>query len=126
MLKVYQRELVHILPNYIAVFDRIVPAAGFENAVIKSLFHYPLEEPAAAGDLITETRGSARMFQKIVLPATPALNWHDEAAEGTDVWRMELSDLVVKPGYLFMNVFQASSSAVTAMAPTQRVSSKDG
>jgi hypothetical protein len=32
----------------------------------------------------------------------------------------------VKPGYLFMNVFQASNSTVAAMAPTQRVSSKDG
>jgi hypothetical protein len=126
MLNVYQRELVHILPNYVAVFDRVVPAAGFENAVIKNLFHYPQQQPAVSGDLITETRGNARMFQKIVLPATPALAWHDESPEGTDVWRMELRDPTVKPGYLFMNVFQASASTVAAMAPTQRVSSKDG
>ena len=126
MLKVYQRELVHILPNCIAVFDRIVLAAGFESAVVKSLFHYPLAQPAAAGDLITETRGAARMFQKIILPATPALNWHDEAPEGTDVWRLELSDATVHPSYLFMNVFQSSNSTVAAMAPTQRVTSKDG
>ena len=126
MLKVYQRELVHILPNYVAVFDRIVPAAGFESAVIKSLFHYPLEQPVASGDLITETRGPARLFQKIILPTTPALNWHDEAGEGTDVWRMELRDATVRPSYLFMNVFQASNSAVASMAPTTRVASKDG
>lgn len=126
MLKVYQRELVHILPNYIAVFDRIVPAAGFESAVIKSLFHYPLEKPVASGDLVTETRGAARMFQKLILPATPALNWHDEAPEGTDVWRLEVSDATVHPSYLFMNVFQTSNSTVAAMAPTQRVTSKDG
>jgi hypothetical protein len=126
MLKVYQRELVHILPNYIAVFDRVVPAAGFENQVITNLFHYPLQQPAIAGDLITETRGGARLFHKLVLPQTPSLTWHDETPDGTDVWRLEVTDSAIKPGYLFMNVFQASASTVTAMAPTQRVSSKDG
>lgn len=126
MLNVYQRELVHILPNYVAVFDRVVPAPGFANAVVKNLFHYPLDQPSVSGDLITETRGQARLFHKIILPATPSLNWHDEAPEGTDVWRMELSDATVKPSYLFMNVFQASNSTVSAMAPTERVVSKEG
>lgn len=126
MLTVYQRELVHIVPNYVAVFDRVVPAPGFESNVIKNLFHYPLDQPAVAGDLITETRGGARMFHKIILPSSPVLNWHDEAPDGTDVWRMELTDATVKSSYLFMNVFQVSNSAVTAMAPTTRVTSKDG
>jgi hypothetical protein len=54
------------------------------------------------------------------------LTWHDEGPEGTDVWRLELSNATVHPSYLFMNVFQASASTVTAMVPTQRVTSKDG
>jgi hypothetical protein len=66
------------------------------------------------------------MFQKVILPTTPSLNWHDEAPEGTDVWRMELSDATAGPFHLFMNVFQASSSTVASMTPTQRVASKDG
>ncbi|HEX6792029.1 MAG TPA: hypothetical protein VF247_12020 [Candidatus Krumholzibacteria bacterium] len=126
MLKVYQRELVHILPNYIAVFDRVVPAAGFENAVIKNLFHYPYDKPAVSGDLITETRSASKLFHKVVLPSTPALTWVDEASSGHDTWRLELRDATVRPGYLYMNVFQASSSSVAAMTPTERVTSKDG
>jgi len=126
MLKVYQRELVHIQPNYIAVFDRIVPATGFESSVVKSLFHFAYNQPAVAGDLITETLGPARLFQKIILPATPVLNWHDEAPDGSDVWRLELEDAATHPSYLFMNVFQASSATVAAMTPTDRVASKDG
>jgi hypothetical protein len=123
---VFQRELVHILPNYIAVFDRVVPEAGFESAVIKNLFHYPYNKPAVAGDLITETLGAAKLFHKVVLPATPALAWVDESSSGHDTWRLELQDATVRPSYLFMNVFQASAATVTAMAPTERVTSKDG
>ncbi|HET6348978.1 MAG TPA: heparinase II/III family protein [Candidatus Krumholzibacteria bacterium] len=126
MLKVYQRELVHILPNYVAVFDRVVPQPGFENVVIKSLFHYPHDMPAVSGNLITETLGGARLFQKVVLPSTAVLNWHDEAAEGTDVWRLELTDGTTRPNYQFMNVFQASASTVASMTATDAVSSEDG
>jgi hypothetical protein len=126
MLKVFQRELVHILPNYIAVFDRVVPETGFENAVIKNLFHYPYEKPAVTGALITETLGGAKLFHKVVLPAAPSLNWVDESPSGHDTWRLELQEPAVRPSYLFMNVFQASASTVAAMAPTDRVTSKDG
>ncbi len=126
MLKVFQRELVHILPNYIAVFDRVVPETGFENAVIKNLFHFPYNKPAVAGALITETLGSAKLFHKVVLPAAPSLNWVDESPSGHDTWRLELQEPSVRPSYLFMSVFQASASTVAAMAPTERVTSKDG
>jgi hypothetical protein len=126
MLRVFQRELVHILPNYIAVFDRVKPEPGFENAVVENLFHYPYEKPAVAGDLITETLGNARLFHKVVHPETPVFTWIDESSSGHDVWRVEIKDSAVKPHYLFMNVFQASSSTVTAMTPTDRITSKDG
>ena len=126
MLKVYQRELVHILPNYIAVFDRVVPAAGFENAVVKNLFHYPYNKPAVTGETITETINAVKLFHKVVQPVSPVMTWTDESSSGHDVWRMELQDATVRPSYLFMNVFQASNSTVTAMTPTDRVTSKDG
>jgi hypothetical protein len=126
MLKVFQRELVHILPQYIAVFDRVVPESGFESAVVKNLFHYPYSKPAVSGETITETLGVARLFQKVVLPATPALTWVDEAGDGHDTWRLELRNASVAPSYLFMNVFQAGGSTVTAMTATERVTSEDG
>jgi len=126
MLQVFQRELVHILPQYIAVFDRVVPLPAFADAVVENLFHYPYNKPAVSADTITETLGAARLFHKIVLPATPALNWVDEASSGHDTWRLELQDATVRSSYLFMNVFQATASTVTAMTPTDRIASQDG
>jgi hypothetical protein len=124
MLNVFQRELVTSCRSTRGVRPR--RSAPVSNAVVKSLFHYPYNKPAITTDTITGTVGVARLFHKIILPATPALDWVDEASSGHDTWRLELRDATVRPNYLFMNVFQATGSTVTAMTPTERVTSEDG
>jgi hypothetical protein len=94
------------------------------------MFHYPYSQPTLANGTWMVTLDGNRLFHKILLPATPAINWVDEeavdASERQQTWRMELKDASTRPNYQFLNVFMATKSSTSAMPATARVTSQDG
>jgi hypothetical protein len=130
MVDVFHRELVHIMPGYVVCFDRISLRSGFTNADVKNVFHYPLVRPASTGGVFIATNNVARLFHKVLLPQSANLTWVDEEAMSADdrnaTWRMEQRDPVSRPNYQFLNVFLATTSSVSTMPPTDRVTSENG
>lgn len=130
MVDVFQREMVHILPGYVVVFDRVSLASGFESTPVSDMFHYPKAQPTQSGNTWVATGGANRVFQQVVLPDPAHVAWVDENAADPSTqiatWRMELSDATVRPNYRFMNVFYVTRSTTSQMPLTTMVASQDG
>ena len=131
MVDIFHREVVHVLPEYIVVFDRVTLAAGFENEIVEVNWHYPYNQPAAdANGVYMNTTGEARLFHKILVPDNPTIVWLDEEVatpnDRMETWRMEITDPVQKTSYQFLNVFQAAHSSVSSMPATEKVLSATG
>ncbi|HEX5133271.1 MAG TPA: right-handed parallel beta-helix repeat-containing protein [Candidatus Krumholzibacteria bacterium] len=127
---VFQRELVHLFPGYVVVFDRVSLASKFATAEVKSMLHFPYVKPTQSGDTWVSTTGPNRVFQRILLPAAPSISWVDEDAQSSsnriETWRMELKDSVTRPNYQFLNVFYATRASVSTMPATAQVASQEG
>jgi hypothetical protein len=130
MVDVFQREMVHILPGYVVVFDRVSLSSGFESAEVLSLFHFPYNQPTLSNGTYVCTSGPNRLFQKVLIPQAPSIRWVDEEALSADdrmeTWRMELKDSVTRPSYQFLNVFYATKVSTASMPATARIASQDG
>ena len=116
-LQTYLREIVHIFPGYVAVFDRVTPMLA--NADVRDLFHFA-NQPQVQGNQVEASSGDGRVFQTVLLPETNNIS----VVEETSTWRIEVMDPAVPDNYLFLNVFQITESDVTAApASVSRVSS---
>ncbi len=67
-LKTYLRELVHAMPNYVIVYDRVTPLAKFANVPITYLLN-TRTEPSISGNTSTATSGPNKLVQKTLLPS---------------------------------------------------------
>jgi len=70
-LNVFQREFVHVLPDFVVVFDRITPvSAGSE---IKYVLQSHENTPTIQGAMVTSSKDGGKMFHKTLLPQNPDL-----------------------------------------------------
>jgi len=126
-LNTFQRELVHILPGYVVVFDRVTPVNS--GSSIRSNFHYR-NEPVITGDLIEATNGDGKVFHKVLWPTTASIQKFDvqaeEPAKRIEVWRVEVEDGAPKANYQYMHVFYITDAGVTSMPDAVKVNSESG
>ena len=104
-LHTFLRELIHILPNYVVVYDRISPVEL--SAEIVNYFHYP-SQPTVNGNEIVMTHQHGKVFQTVLLPANYTLT----PVSQTETWRVEVSEATNKANYLQLSVIQITDSGV--------------
>ncbi|MDH4037352.1 MAG: right-handed parallel beta-helix repeat-containing protein [Candidatus Krumholzibacteria bacterium] len=113
-LTTFQRELVHVLPGYIVVFDRVTPINP--NAKVRNFFHYS-NQPVVTGDMLEVTRGDGKVFHKVLLPNNARLTTIDEQigdSKTITTWRLEAEATPV-PNHQFLNVFYVTSAGTVQM-----------
>jgi hypothetical protein len=68
-LKTYLRELVHAMPNYVIVFDRVTPLSKYANVPITYLLNTQ-NDPSISGNTATAVSGPNKLVQKTLLPSS--------------------------------------------------------
>jgi parallel beta-helix repeat protein len=66
-LDVFQRELVHALPNYVVVYDRVTPRSNFASVPIAYVMNTQ-NTPTINGNTVTAENGGNKIIQKTLLP----------------------------------------------------------
>jgi hypothetical protein len=71
LLDVFQRELVHVLPDFVVVFDRVTPKnSGSEVKTLIQTHDYPTVQ----GAMVTASQDGGKMFHKTLLPQNANLS----------------------------------------------------
>ena len=68
-LQTYLRELVHAMPNYVIVYDRVTPVSKYSNVPITYLLNTQ-NEPSISGNTATAASGPNKLVQKTLLPSS--------------------------------------------------------
>jgi len=125
LLQSYNREVVHVKPDYIVVFDRVTPVDS--NSTLTYLLHTK-NQPSISGDEVQALNGSGKLFHRTLLPEGASIVPVAEqgGADGLNSWRVE-----VKPGSTskttnFLNVIYPTASTTSAMPVVTTVYSTDG
>jgi len=124
LLTMFQRELVHIQPDFVVVFDRITPVSA--SSEIKYLIHSH-DQPTVQGDLITSTEGGGKMFHKTLLPQNFTMsvvgeNYGRNGARSS--YRVEIKPQTPTANHINLNVVYVGPSSASAM-PTSELFSTD-
>ena len=115
LLDTFQREIVHLVSEYIIVFDRVTtvdPAA----AVIYAL--NTKNQPSVSGAEVSAVTGGGKIFQKTMLPDTPSIATVREngGPNGLDSWRVEVqAPIAASANRNFLNVLYPTSASTTTM-----------
>jgi hypothetical protein len=125
-LNVFQRELVHIRPGYVVMYDRVTPISS--GADIESMFHYH-NEPFITGNEIVAVNGGGKVFQKVLLPESPVFAKFDEQSgdpKRLETWRVELRDYSGQANRRHMHVFLITDESTANMPNTVNVDTQSG
>lgn len=113
MTDVYQRELVHVQPDVIVVYDRVTPTSAYAGKDVTYLLN-SLNKAIIAGRQVTLANGGGKLFQLTVLPTTATLS-NVSASDGTRTWwRVEVNDPPA-PHHQFLHVLYAAAPGTTSM-----------
>ncbi len=121
MLDIFQRELVHIFPGYVVVFDRITPTPQFQSATITYLLN-TYYQPTINGNVVSSSSGGSDMFQQTLLPAS---NFNMNIVSEYDCYRVKLEHQAPQTNTFFLNVLYTGPSG-TAVPSAQLVTSETG
>jgi hypothetical protein len=117
-LKTYLRELVHILPDYIVVYDRVTPLPKFQNVPITYLLN-TRNAPTISGNIVTAVSGPNKLVQETLIPAT-GITMTTANSEGCR--RTEIKRNTPTPNTQFLHAIWVGPVGGN-MAPTEGVTS---
>jgi parallel beta-helix repeat protein len=117
MLSIFQRELVHIFPGYVVVFDRITPTSQFQNATITYLLN-TYYQPVINGNLVKASNDGSDLYQQTLLPVDYTMSTQSEYG----CYRVTLRPQAPQANTFFLNVLYAGPTGIT-MPPTELVRS---
>lgn len=115
LLTMFQRELVHIQPDFVVVFDRITPVSA--SSEIKYLIHSH-SQASVQGDLITSTEGGGKMFHKTLLPQnfTMSVVGENHGRDGArSSYRVEIKPQTPTANHINLNVVYMGPSSTSTM-----------
>jgi hypothetical protein len=115
----FEREFVHVLPDFILVFDRITPVSA--SSEIKYLVHSRYQ-PSVQGAMVTSSQGGGKLFHKTLLPENANLNVvseHHGYDGALSSFRVEIKAASPVPNYLQLNVMYVGSSSTSSMPVTE-------
>lgn len=106
-LSTYLRELVHVLPNYVVVYDRVTPLTKFQNVPIAYLLNMR-NTPTISGNTVTTVSGPNKLVQKTLLPSSA---FSIVTANSAGCTRIELMRTTPAPNTQFLNVLHVGGTA---------------
>jgi parallel beta-helix repeat protein len=119
LLTHFEREFVHVLPDFVLVFDRITPVNA--SSEIKYLVHSHYQ-PSVQGNLVTSSQGGGKLFHKTLLPENAILNVVGEnyGLDGAlTSYRVEIKPSSPVANHLQLNVMYVGSSSASTMPVTE-------
>ena len=119
LLTHFDREFVHVLPDFVLVFDRITPVNA--SSEIKYLVHSHYQ-PSVQGDLVTSTQGGGKLFHKTLLPENANFSVVGEnhgLDGGTTSYRVEIKAPSPVAHHLQLNVMYVGPSSAATMPVTE-------
>jgi hypothetical protein len=111
-LKTYLREVVHAMPNYVVVYDRVTPLSKFANVPVTYLLN-TRTEPTISGNTATAISGPNKLIQKTLLPAS---GFTMTTANSSGCRRLQLQRSTPTPNTQFLNAIWVGPS--TGSMPT--------
>jgi hypothetical protein len=120
LVNTYQREIVHIKPDHIVVFDRITPVDSTSD--ITWVLHTP-KQPALNGSEMTAVNDNGKLFQKTTLPENAVLSAQQETggAHGLNSWRVQVSSGPPQQHVQFLNYLYPASLDTGSMPEAQTI-----
>ncbi len=106
-LKTYLREMVHAMPNYVFVFDRVTPLTKFAGVPITYLLN-TRNTPTISGQTATAVSGPNKLVQKTLLPSS-GLSLTTENSMGCR--RLRVQRNTPAPNTQFLNAIWVGPSA---------------
>ncbi len=113
MIDVFQRELVHVQPDVIVVYDRVTPSAAYAGTDVTYLLNSK-NKATVNGRQVSLTNGGGALFQLTVLPASAAISTVQSVDGSASWWRVEVNDPPA-PHHQFLHVLYATAAGATSM-----------
>jgi hypothetical protein len=113
MTTVFQRELVHLQPDVIVVYDRVTPTAAYADKDVTYLLNSK-NKAAINGREVTLANGGGKLFQLTVMPAGAAISNVSASDGSASWWRVEVNDPPA-PHHQFLHVLYAAAPGATSM-----------
>jgi len=125
LLHTFTRELVHILPGYVVVYDRITPIIASNRPTY--LLHSHLQ-PNVSGNLVSSSDGGGRLYNWAIEPTNSTLTPINDASTNGDLnsWRVEVNQPSTSSDYLFLNVLYTTDASDNAVPNVSRITSLAG
>lgn len=122
LLDTFIRELVHILPDYVIVFDRI---SAVNPSTMPTYLLQFRNQPSVSGNLVTATNDNGGVLQRTLLPSNFNVNVADMSISNSDLnsWRVDIEPSTPQSTNYFLNVFYVTDSTTTSMPNTTLIDS---
>ena len=117
-LDTYLRELVHVFPGYVVVYDRVTPLSKFEDVTITYVLN-TRNEPTVSGNMVTAVSDPNKLEQKTLLPAS---DFTTRTGNSLGCRRFELERNAPAPNTQFLHVLWAGPTS-GALPQTELVTS---
>jgi|GEM_PF-886195 len=124
MTDIYLRELVHLQPDVVVVFDRVTPTSQYASTDVTYLLN-SRNKATISGNLTTLANGSGKLFQKTMLPTNATFS-NVQSSDGTATWWREEVDSAPAPHHEFLNVLYAGPATASSMPAVSMVSESAG
>ncbi len=119
LLTTYLRDLVHLQPNSVVVFDRVSPVnQGTALTCLLNIAH----QPVIHGTTVSAVNAGGALYQKTLLPANPDITSKHYTGDGGDSWQIRVKAPVSSAHYTFLNLIQVVDANVAAMTASAAVS----
>lgn len=118
LINTFQREIVHIKPDHVVVFDRVTPVDSTSD--ITWLLHTRLQ-PVLNGSSLTADNGGGRLFLRTALPENSNVTAYREIGgeHGLDSWRVQISPGQSGTHVQFLNYLYPASIDIGSMPDTE-------
>jgi hypothetical protein len=120
LIETFQREIVHIKPDHVIVFDRITPVDSTSD--VTWLLHTRYQ-PTLNGSGLTADNGDGRLFLKTALPENANISAYRETdgTHGLDCWSAHISPGQQSRHIQFLNYLYPSSTAAGSMPESHTI-----
>jgi len=125
LIDTYQREIVHIKPDHVVVFDRIT--ATDSTSDITWLLHTRFQ-PSLDGSGLRADNGDGRLFLQSVLPENPGITVHEEigGTHGLDSWCTRISPAEQRRHVQFLSYLYPTTTDTGTMPPAEAIYAQTG
>jgi len=117
-LDVFTRELVHVLPGYVVVYDRVTLKPNFANVDVEYVLNVR-NAPTISGNTVTAASSGNKLVQKTLLPAS---DFTMTTGNSLGCYHVNLQRNTPASTQQFLNVLFTGTGTST-MPPTELVTS---